>query len=154
MSEASSTLSTIDQSKARRREFEVMMESTLAEFQRKMHELTRLVECWLHDTGVRITASDVYIKINLPFVHKYPLSSINFEYAGREITLLPKYIFLAGGAKGVISFLCGGAHPKCFTIFMEVPQREHEGWIICSEGERSIDGVVLTEKEFFRTLHI
>ncbi|WP_162303001.1 hypothetical protein [Buttiauxella sp. 3AFRM03] len=152
MAEISRSKSNIDKNKVRRMEFETMMESTLSIFQHKMHELTRLIENWTSDTDICITTSDTYLTINLPFINSYPLPSITFEYAGRIAKIVPKYIFIAGGAKGVIHFTYNPPSLKSFTIFMEVPHRENDGWIICREGETSIDGRVLTEKEFFRAL--
>jgi len=135
-----------------RRKFEAMMETTLISFQYKMYELTQLIKKWLRDKEICVFTTEINLNINLPFTRAYPLLSIGFEYKGVFVRIIPKYILVAGGAKGVAYLTYDGLSQDGYSIFMEVPQREHEGWIISRSDKTSSDGFILTSEVFMSAL--
>lgn len=92
---------------------------------------------------------DIYLNADLPYVHHYPLPEIRIRSNVCHIKVLPKFTLIAGGAKGVVSLLRETSSPISnnaeYRLFMSVPGREKEGWVICNSSQRSYQGVKLSQ---------
>lgn len=131
-------------------------------FRARVFSLSKDIEQWLHGSGIQVSKSEVSLNdetvsyaLGNNADGRYNITQVRMQNGEKNAVLKAEGLYYVGSA-GCLSLTitnpyCAPSQTK-FTLFMRVANQQEEGWTIIRDGQKSPQGKILTEDEFFSAI--
>lgn len=131
-------------------------------FRTRVFSLSKDIEQWLHGSGIQVSQSEVSLNdetvsyaLGNNADGRYKITQIRLQNGDKNAVLKAEGLYYMG-ATGCLSLTVTNPYrapsQAKFTLFMHVANQQEEGWTITRDGQKSLEGKLLTEDEFFSAI--
>lgn len=119
-------------------------------------ELTTQVKKWLDGSGVQVIVTEISLHddtvtpINLQ-LGRYDIASAKLQNGTKTAVLRPEWLY-GFGVTGCVSLTIDTSRQQKYTLFMKTGNQQQKGWTLTRDGQKSPEGVMLTEETFFEAI--
>lgn len=142
---------------------EERVRSDINTFRSRAFSLSKDIDLWLQGSGIQVLQSeDLMYDETVKFVSgnnidgRYNITQVRLQNGNKNALLKAEGLYYMGGSTGCLSLTITNPNrapsQTKFTLFMHVANQQEEGWTIIRDGQKSPEGKLLTENEFFSAI--
>jgi len=131
-------------------------------FRARVFSLAKDIDQWLHGSGIQVSQSEVLLNddsvgfsLGNNADGRYKITQVKLQNGDKNAVLKAEGLYYIG-ATGCLSLTITNPYrtpsQTKFTLFMRVANQQEEGWTITKDGQKSLQGQLLTENEFFTAI--